>query len=117
MQIPLKPTSCQDQPGSTMPLFLFAGAEARLPSGGLLAGRRGYCLDLLFFRLPGFPITLLFAFSHAHSLLFLNDAVLVELPLNNQRSRDQRRQQDRQQHRGYEPLMKMELGAIGHIAA
>jgi hypothetical protein len=36
-----------------------------------LAGRRGYCLDLLFFRLPGFPITLLLAFGHALSLLFL----------------------------------------------
>jgi hypothetical protein len=54
-------------------LFIFAGTEARLPSGGLLAGRCGYCLDLLFFRLPGLPITLLLAFGHAHCLSF--DAV------------------------------------------
>jgi hypothetical protein len=39
------------------------------------------------------------------------------LPLNDQRSGDQRRQKDRQQHGRYEPFMKMELGAIGHIAA
>jgi hypothetical protein len=54
-----------------VPLFLFAGTEARLPSRVLLAWRRGYRFDLLFFRLPGLPITLLLTFGHAHSLLFL----------------------------------------------
>ena len=52
-----------------VPLFLFAGTEARLPSRGLLAWRRGNGFDLLFFRLLGLPITLLLAFGHAHSLL------------------------------------------------
>jgi hypothetical protein len=75
MQIPLKPTALSESTRSTVTLFLFAGTEARLPSCGLLAGRRRYCFDLLFFRLPGFPIALLLAFSHAHSSCFHDDAV------------------------------------------
>jgi hypothetical protein len=67
----LKPTPCQHLTRSTAPLFLFAGTEARLPSCCLLAGRRGYCFDLLFFRLSGLSIALLLAFGHVHSLLFL----------------------------------------------
>jgi hypothetical protein len=67
----LEPTPCQHLACSIAALFLFAGTEARLPSCGLLAERRGYCLDLLFFRLPGLSIALLLAFGHVHFLLFL----------------------------------------------
>jgi hypothetical protein len=45
-------------------LFLFAGPESRLPSRGLLAWRRGDCLDFLFFGFLGLPIAFLLAFGH-----------------------------------------------------
>jgi hypothetical protein len=45
-------------------LFFLPGSEARLPPCGLLAWRRGNCLDLLLLGLLGFPIASLLAFGH-----------------------------------------------------
>jgi hypothetical protein len=58
-------------------LFLLAGREARLPSRGLLAWRRSYCLDLLFLGLLGFAISFLLALGHLDLLWFDNDAVIA----------------------------------------
>ena len=46
-------------------LFLFAGADCRLPCGGLLTWSRSNCLDLLLFGLLGFPVASLLALGHA----------------------------------------------------
>jgi hypothetical protein len=46
-------------------LFLLPGTEARLPSCGLLAWRRGNCLDLFFLGFLDFPIAFLLALGHA----------------------------------------------------
>ena len=51
---------------------LFFLPETRLPSRGLLAWRRGDCLDLFFLGFLGFPITFLLAFGHV-ALLALCD--------------------------------------------
>src|ERR1700722_3049558 len=45
-------------------LLLLPGSEVRLPRHGLLAWRRGNCLDLGLFGLLDFPITSLLAFGH-----------------------------------------------------
>ena len=58
-------------------LFLLAGREARLPSRGLLAWRRSYCLDLLFLGLLGFPVTFLLALGHV-DLLWVDDDAAIE---------------------------------------
>src|SRR5438874_1365133 len=58
-------------------LFLLAGREARLPSRGLLAWRRSYCLDLLFLGLLGFPISFLLALGHVDLLWVDDDAVVA----------------------------------------
>jgi len=54
-------------------LFLFVGSQGRLPRCGLLAWRRGTCLDLLLFRLLGLPIPLLLPVSHVDLLGFGGD--------------------------------------------
>jgi hypothetical protein len=46
-------------------LFLFAGADCRLPCSGFLTWSRSNCLDLLLFGLLGFPVASLLAFGHA----------------------------------------------------
>ena len=55
-------------------LFLFAGADCRLPCGGLLTWSGSNCLDLLLFGLLGFPIAPLLAFGHV--LLSFDNAVV-----------------------------------------
>ena len=57
-------------------LFLFAGADCRLPCGGLLAWSRSNCLDLLLFGLLGFPIAPLLAFGHADFSLSFDNTVV-----------------------------------------
>ncbi len=57
-------------------LFLLARTEARLPSCGLLARRRGNRLDLLLFGFLGFPVTLLLALGHADLPEFDDDAAI-----------------------------------------
>jgi hypothetical protein len=54
-------------------LFLFVGSQGRLPRCGLLAWRRGTCLDLLLFRLLGLPIPFLLPVSHVDLLGFEGD--------------------------------------------
>ena len=55
-------------------LFLFAGADCRLPGGGLLTWSGSNCLDFLLFGLLGFPIAPLLAFGHV--LLSFDNAVV-----------------------------------------
>ena len=54
----------------------FAGADCRLPCGGLLTWSRSNCLDLLLFGLLGFPIAPLLAFGHADFSLSFDNAVV-----------------------------------------
>jgi hypothetical protein len=56
-----------DAPASDR-LFPFDGAEGRLPCCRLLAWCSSNHLDLLLFRLLGFPIAFLLAFCHVDSL-------------------------------------------------
>ena len=57
-------------------LFLFAGTEAWLPTGGLLTWRRGDHLDLLFLGLLLLAISFLLAFGHDNLPCFDGDAVV-----------------------------------------
>ena len=57
-------------------LFLFAGADCRLPCGDLLTWSGSNCLDFLLFGLLGFPIAPLLAFGHADFSLSFDNAVV-----------------------------------------
>jgi transcriptional regulator with XRE-family HTH domain len=72
---PNRPTKPAGQ--SSRLLLLLPGSDARLPTrrAALLARRRRYRLDLFFFRLLGFPIAFLLAFSHV-ALLGVGDKQL-----------------------------------------
>jgi hypothetical protein len=59
------------------PLFLFAGSRGRLPSGSLLAWRRGDDLDLLFLGLLVLAIASLLAFGHNDLLCLDGDAPIA----------------------------------------
>jgi hypothetical protein len=66
----LERVSSADRFTSTLALlFLLSGRETRLPSRGLLAWRRSYCLDLLFLGLLGFPISSPLAMSISFGLM------------------------------------------------
>ena len=59
-------------------LFLFARCEARLPGGGLLARRRGDCLDFLLLGFLGLPIASLLAFGHVDLPEFFHTLIRLQ---------------------------------------